>query len=383
MPMKILEFALSSLLRRKYRNGFLIAVYAFTVFMLASVLFLTSALKDESRHLLAGLPGLVVQRTMAGRHELIPAGWADFIRRLPGVGEVRPRWWGYYYDSLTGANYTVLGTGTSLTGVSWLAGRLPAGPGECALGAGVAGIRKAGLTDDLILVDSRNVGRPFTVTGIFQSGSSLLTHDLIILTADDVIRFFRFPPEKATDLTVEVFNESETATVAAKIKQKFPDSRPISRQEIIRTYDAVFDWRGGMMLAILSAALAAFGLLAFEKASGLSAGEKRELGILKAIGWSAGHILTLKSLEGLVISLLAFLTGATAAYLHVFHGGSFLLARVLKGWSVLFPGFELVPRLDPGQLLSLAFLTVVPYIACTTLPAWRAAIGSPDLDIRG
>ena len=72
------------------------------------------------------------------------------------------------------------------------------------------------------------------------------------------------------------------------------------------------------MLALLSAAMLAFAILAWEKASGLSAEEKREIGILKAIGWETGDVIKMKFWEGGLISLTAFLLGYVAAYLHVF-----------------------------------------------------------------
>jgi hypothetical protein len=46
------------------------------------------------------------------------------------------------------------------------------------------------------------------------------------------------------------------------------------------------------------AAILAFAILAWEKASGLSADEKREIGILKAIGWETGDVLKMKFWEG-------------------------------------------------------------------------------------
>jgi hypothetical protein len=91
------------------------------------------------------------------------------------------------------------------------------------------------------------------------------------------------------------------------------------------------------------AAILAFGILAWEKASGLSAEEKREIGILKAIGWETGDVIKMKFWEGLLISLTAFLAGFVAAYVHVFHFAASLFEPVLKGWAVLYPRFQLTP----------------------------------------
>src|SRR3990172_463273 len=126
---KIIEYALSSLLRRKFRC--------------LSILFMTGSLKIEARNLLGSSADLIVQRLLAGRHDLIPEAYAETIRGIPGVGTVTPRYWGDYYDALTGANDTLLGTDHKESTLELLRGRMPGGMGECAVGAGVSAVRFA------------------------------------------------------------------------------------------------------------------------------------------------------------------------------------------------------------------------------------------------
>ena len=380
--LKILEFALLSLLRKRWKNGALLVVYAFMVFVLASVLFLTHALQWEASRLLVAAPDIVVQTTGGGRHDLIPAEAAAPIAGIPGVASAEPRWWGDYYDSLTGANYTLLGAGAPSVPLALLEGRFPSTEWECAVGRGVARARRLGVGDELILVDAASLGVVMTVAGVFDAESSLLTEDLVVLRQEDLRAFFAFPGGMATDIAVVVPNPEEVPTVAGKIKRLLPRSRPITKNEILHTYDAVFSWRGGMMLALFASALAAFCILAWDKATGLSAGERREIAVLKALGWDAADVLALKGWEGAVLSLTAFLAGTVAAYTHVFYFDAPLLAQVLKGWSVLFPPLRLVPHVDLYQVAVIGCCTVVPYIAATLAPSWRAAVTDPDAVFR-
>jgi lipoprotein-releasing system permease protein len=381
--LKILEYALSSLWRRKGKSLAIILVYAFTIAVLASVLFLTYALQTEADLLLTNAPELIVQRQIAGRHELVPLNYAESIRQLPGVAEVQPRLWGYYYDALTEANYTLMGIDSG-AGVDWplVQGRMPVDIAECAIGAGVADAREIALGDDLALIDSNNIGRIFTVTGLFRPESRLLSNDLVVMSAAEFRFFFGFGEAQATDLAVRINNPRETATIARKVKRELPDTRPITRSEVIRTYDAVFNWRSGMLLTVFASALVAFCILAWDKATGLSAEERREIGILKAVGWDTADILILKFWEGMAVALTAFLLGLVAALVHVFLYGATLLSAVIKGWSVIFPEFDLVPYLDIYQLWILGFLTITPYVVSTVIPSWKAAITDPDSVMR-
>ena len=381
--LKILEYTLSSLLRRKYKNLSLIAVYAFTIATLGSVLFLTHALKLEATGSLTTAPDLVIQRISAGRHDLIPTDYTVIINKLPGIESVTPRVWGYYYDSLIRANLTLVGISTYQGKLELLEGRLPENPQECAIGMGVAGAFGPTIGDNLVLEDSEKSRTVFKISGIFRAESNLLTNDLVVLQETALRDFFSIDKRMATDLVVQVHNQREINTLAKKIKHLLPDTRPITRDEILHTYDTLFNWRSGMMLAVAVAALIAFCILAWDKATGISAAEKQEIGILKAIGWETADVLSVKFWEGLVISLTSFILGTLAAWIHVFVLDAPALVPLLKGWSVLFPKFQLTPAVDFYQLFVLAFLTIVPYLVCTIIPAWKSAITDPEQVMRG
>ena len=151
---------------------------------------------------------------------------------------------------------------------------------------------------------------------------------------------------------------------------------------MLRTYEALFSWREGLLLAVFAGALLAFVILAWDKASGLSAEERREIGILKGIGWDTGDVIAMKMWEGGLISVTAFLAGAVLAYGHVFLFSASLLEPVLKGWSTLYPRFPLTPSVDALELSTLAFFSIVPYMAAIVVPVWRAASADPDAVMR-
>lgn len=379
---KILEYTLSSLLRRRYKHLAIVAVFSLIIAILSSILFLMHSLKMEAFSVLQDAPELIVQKVSGGRHELISTEYIKNIRDIYGVGSVIPRFWGYYFDISTEGNYTLMGIGEHISNIEMLEGRMPSGNGECVIGKGVAGIRFAGIGEKMYLMDSERRVKAFKITGIFKSESEILTNDLVLLTKEDLMNLFAIPGGRATDLLVQVHNENEIPFVADKIREIMPDTRPITRGEIIQTYETLFNWRSGMVLAMFSGALIAFCILAWDKATGLSADERREIGILKAVGWETSDILELKFWEGIVISLTSFLTGIILAYVHIYFLGALFFSPVLKGWSVLFPEFRLIPHINLYQVFAVLFLTVVPYVASTVIPSWKAAVTDPDTVMR-
>ena len=367
----VLDFTLSSLFRRKGKNAALVVVYTAVVFVLASVMLFTHALRREAAIVLRDAPEIVLQRMVAGRHDLMPVSYAAVVAKITGVGTVKPRLWGYYYDQFFRANYTLL-----------VPDDFKYGEGDIVIGEGVS--RAAVTAEENIMPFLGSDGKlmSFRVKEILPSESELVSSDLILMGEADFRSFFSLPKGFVTDLAVSVANPQEVLTVATKIRQQLPDTRPIVREEIVRTYDAIFDWRSGIMLVVFSGALLAFIIFAWDKASGLSAEEKREIGILKATGWETSDVILMKSWEGMVISFTAFTAGLILAYIHVFFGSAALFEPVMKGWAVLYPEFRIVPFINFYQIATLFFLTVVPYTTATVVPSWRAATIDPDAVMR-
>jgi ABC-type lipoprotein release transport system permease subunit len=386
--LNLLDYALSSLRRRKLKNLGILVVFAAVIFLVASFQFLTASLTATAQELLSEAPEIVVQKMSAGRQESLPLDSLTRLDGLYGIRTVAPRIWGYYFSETSGANFTVLAVDPTLMPkgdrlLQAVDGRLPLpGQGETVLGRGVAA--------DLKLVGRRNFSlfrpdltlKPLQVVGSFKPDSELLTSDLIFTTLDTARDLFAIPADHCTDLCVYVANPREIGTIAKKISGLLPGTRVLTRPQISQTYRVVFGWRSGMASICLLTALAAFVILAWDKASGLSAEEKREIAILKVLGWQTGDVLLLRCWESLAVAGLAWLMGCTLAYLHVFWLDGALFKPVLLGWSVIHPQLRLLPTVAASDLLLIFSMSVVPYLAATVIPAWRAAIIPPDSAIR-
>ncbi len=368
----LVDYTMASMRRRKGRNLALLLVYAALVFLIASLMLFSHALKRQAVQLLAGAPEIVIQKMVAGRHDPIPASYLEDLGSIRGVREKRGRLWGYYYDAASKANYTFL-----------VPPDRELASGEVVIGTGVARAQ-GGLDVGGALTLSIPNGEEFhmSVVGLLPAESELVSADLVLVGEKSFRAIMDMPKGYFTDIALSVRNPREVNTVAAKVVNELYDVRPILREEILRTYQAVFDWREGILLVVLMGAILAFAILAWDKAAGLGPDERREIGILKGLGWETGEVLAMKFWEGALISLLAFLLGYGAAYWHVFAFSGGLFEPVLKGWSVLYPAFSLTPRVDPFQLATLFFFTVFPYTAATLAPIWRVAITDPDQVMR-
>ena len=369
--LNLIDYTLAALLRRKGRNLSLLMVYSLVTFLLVSVMLFSHSVKWEASQLLQAAPEVVVQRMVAGRHDLLPTTHIEKLGHIRGVQKIQGRLWGYFFDPVVSANYTFM-----------VPNEKPMEPGMIVIGDGISRSRGAGVGDVLAFRGYDGRLFSFTVSQLLHEDTGLISADLVLLSKEDFRDFFGIAPGYFTDLAFTVRNPREASTVAKKVVAALPDTRPILRDEILRTYESIFNWREGMILVLLVGGVLAFVIFAWDRASGLSVDERREIGILKAVGWETTDIIKMKFWEGFLISLAAFLIGYILAYIHVFFFSATLFAEVIKGWAVLYPSFELSPYIDGFQIITLLFLTVLPYSVATIVPIWRTAITEPDIVMR-
>ena len=386
----ILDYSLSSIWRRKLKNVSVMLVFSAVIFLLASFQMVTQALTGAAADSLAAAPEITLQRISAGRQEAIPLAYRDRLKRIFGIRKIVPRIWGYYFDETQQANYTIMGLDTTAMPqgeklhLSLARGRFPR-QGEddgVVVGRSIVKIKKLENRHLFSLFRPDLSLKSFKILGVFSVANDLLTNDLIVMTLPAARDLFKIEPGKTTDFAIYVANPREIDTIAKKIAALLPDTRVVTRPQVQKTYQVVFSWRSGFASICLLTALAAFTILAWDKASGLSPEEKREISILKILGWETADILAIRFWESFWVAGIAYIVGCTLAYIHVAYFSAALFRPVMEGWSVIYPPFRLPASITLADLLLIFSFSVLPYLAATIIPAWRSATVPPDSAIR-
>ena len=373
-------FAALSLWRRKGRTVTLMVGLAAAVALLASVLFVTSALRDEAARVEAAVPDLVVQRLVAGRASVVDPALVPAIQRIPAVKSVVPRVWGYLFLASVQSNLTVVGS-SSRSPIALVAGRDldPTARGEAVLGKELAQILGLRAGDHLLVPAPSHAVVDVIVVGIFSSATSLYTSDVALLSDVDARAVLGVPDDRAVDFAVELTNPDESAVAANKLGELFAGARVVEKRLLGRTLSLVYGRRAGFVLGASLPALLALFVLAWDRAAGIGPSERREIAILKSAGWSTSDVLRVKLYESILVSFTGSALGIVTAYLWSFPFGAPGLREILAGWSVLYPRTPFVPSVDLAQVASVLALVTAPYVAVSVGPAWRAA-GVDPLD---
>lgn len=384
--LNIADYALGSFRRRFWKNSGVVLIFALVIFLVASFSLITTALRESAARLLETVPDITVQQMSAGRQISLSAEAMVEISRIFGIRSVQPRIWGYYFDENNGANYTVIGhqgfneqRQVPGLGVDYLP--------ETAVGEAVhPAIIGGGVRDSLELGSRRTFSlfRPdlslqsFVTAGDFATRTAMITDDLIITDIQAARDLFGLESDQVTDILIDVANPMEIENIGEKIGVLLDNVRVVTRERIAKTYRVAFGWRSGFGLACLFGAVAAFFILAWDRATGLTPDQRREVAILKVLGWQTEDIITLRFWESVVIASLAFGCGYLSAWIHLLFFNGALFRPVLLGWSVLKPSVELLPVFSFTDLLLIFSLSILPYLAATVIPAWHSASIRPD-----
>lgn len=384
----LIDYAVNSLLRYKAKNIFIAVIFSFLIFLLSSVFFITTSIKHELNTTVESLPQIIVQNVKAGRVYDIDISSVDNILSINGVDDAQPRVWGYYYFEQLGVNFSLVGIDEyeiqykkSLQNIAQMYNIY--NKHSMIVGSGVLkAIKKAYYKNYFNFIREDGTIKKMIISGIFESETNLESNDMIVMSKDNFRDIFHMPSSKATDIVVKVSNSDEIDTIAAKIKLMYPNFNIITNESLKVSYQKMFNYKGGIFLALFIVSLFTFFIIIYDKVSGVSSEEKREIGILKAIGWRVKDVMAEKFYESFILSFISYTLGVGLALFFVYILQAPLLRDVFIGYSELKPAFEL-PFVFDFETLSIVFLISVPvYVGATIIPSWRVATLEADEVIR-
>lgn len=387
----LIEFAINALFRQKNKNIFILIIFTLLIFLLSSIFFISKSIQNELNITVNSLPDITIQKLSAGRHHDIDVSLVDEILEIPGIKTASPRVWGYYYFENAGVNFSVVGIdefeeqykeklnevvkkydfSKALENSSMI------------VGTGVKKILEDNYYKEYFnFIKSNGSFKKVNILGTFKDTTNLESNDIILLPKELAQDIFGMPKNKATDIVIRVSNPNEVPTIASKIKLKYPDCRVITKQELAISYQNIFDYKSGIFLLFFIISIFTFFIIIFDRVSGLSSEEKKEIGILKAIGWRVEDVLKEKFYEAFIISFTSYILGVVLALFYVYILHAPLLNNIFSGYSILKANFNLPFVLDINSLVLIFLLSVPIYIAAIIVPSWRNSTIETDKVIR-
>jgi putative ABC transport system permease protein len=235
---------------------------------------------------------------------------------------------------------------------------------EVSLGALAARNLQKGVGDTLRLGD-----RDFRIIGIFRTG--VVVFDAAISVRLDVLQQMLGREGRVTAFFLKLREGADPDAVGRRIETANPDVVAISRASDYRKVDAGLEVAQAALWGVTLAAVIIGSVIVLNTMWMTVLERTREIGVLRAVGWSRRLVLTATLLESLWVGLAATVVGAA-------------LGVGLANLVLLFPavGQFVTPVFTASQFGLATAAAVVLSLLGGALPAWRAARISPAEALR-
>ncbi|MHA1443839.1 MAG: ABC transporter permease [Candidatus Hodarchaeales archaeon] len=373
------------------RTFAIILFIGISIALLSSINFLREGINQDINSSLGLSPDILIQGYAAGRTIPINSSLASLIESVDGVELVIPRIWGYLSASdklylMMGLNFSIYPLDDPELGFILSKGRM-IGANEnhstCIIGSGVAEASRAQVGSWLLIEDINGDPKEFEVVGIFTLNSKIYTHDLILTDIESARSFFQLPEGLVTDLTVWTTEDNSDFAIAPQIDDLIDDVRILDKETLGNLLHHSTNERAGYFVIVWTLILLGTILFCFSISSAISLDSRREVGLLKTLGYSITDILEIRFVEFALTGIWASLIGYSSAIFFTFYLGAPILADFMLGWSSLFTPFVVPLKITFESLLVAFGLGTIPLLIATIIPAWNNAIIEPDEILRG
>lgn len=384
-----LEYTLESIFRFKTRTVAIIFSLAIALTILGAVAFISDGLQKEAELSTLFAPDVTVQMLQAGRQIPVSMAFVKNITEIQGVDKVAPRVWGYIYQK--NRIYTVMGIDVGNMpipdeiGFTISSGRFlqPNDNNSAVVGSYFANVFGVSVHDTLILYNESQKPFNYTIVGIFSMKINLYTSDLILMPVQEARNFFNISSDLATDLCVYTVASAQARTVATQIMQIIPNARVLTRSALREALITAYGARSGFVSTIWYILLLSVIMVAWNQASAVSSESKREVGILKSLGFSTIDVLEIRLMESIILGVISASISIFLAIVYDLYLGAPIIKDFMLGWASVYPTFPLPIYVQLSSIGILYAVALFPLLVGSLLPAWRSAITEPDIAMRG
>ena len=377
------NFLFLLLLKHKSKHIAIFIISILIVFLISSVLFISNSLKKEAFSTLENQSDFVIQKINSGKILDTPISWIEDFSSINGIKNTQQRVYGQYYFMPENIYFTIVGidlfeenTNKNLRELLKILNISDFLKNDSMIIGN--GIKK--IFDKYHYFDSYDFklsNNKLTTVKIFKDlpqEANLVANDLIIMDINLAKRILNINEENSTDIVLNVPNNLERQNIKEQLILKHSNIRILQKESLKKEYENMFNYKGGIFLVLFIVVIFTFILILYQRYSMISSNDKKEIGILKAVGWSIKDIIRLKIIENFIVGFMAFIIGIIISYIFVFILNAPILKNIFIGFSNIQNDFILNPNIDFTIIVTLFLFFIIPFLSAILIPVWKISI---------
>ena len=377
------NFLFLLLLKHKSKHIAIFIISILIVFLISSVLFISNSLKKEAFSTLENQSDFVIQKINSGKILDTPISWVEDFSSINGIKNTQQRVYGQYYFMPENVYFTIVGLDLfeentnknlkELLKILNISDFLQ--KDSMIIGNGIKKIfDKYHYFDSYDFKLSNN---KLTTVKIFKDlpqEANLVANDLIIMDINLAKIILNINEEDSTDIVLNVPNNLERQNIKEQLILKHSNIRILQKESLKKEYENMFNYKGGIFLVLFIVVIFTFILILYQRYSMISSSDKKEIGILKAVGWSIKDIIKLKIIENFIVGFMAFIIGIIISYIFVFILNAPILKNIFIGFSNIQNDFILNPNIDFTIIVTLFLFFIIPFLSAILIPVWKISV---------
>ncbi len=374
-----------ALLLYKYRAKHLWIVFisSILVAIISSVLFVSSSIKKDIFLTLKSQSDFVVQKYRAGKVLNTPSEWVDEFGEINGVESATSRVYGMHFYEPSETYFMIVGVDffdkSTLKSLQGLFDSMDVAEflsrDNMIIGSGVKELFEYYEYRDSYSFrpPDRSVKKVYFHSE-FPEDTQIITNDMIVMDINLAREILGLEEDEVTDIAIEVPNPTELEMIRTKLVVSHFDMRIIAKEDIKKSYENLFNYKGGVFMALYIISLLTFLLILYQRYSTVVYSEAKEISILRVSGWKISDVIWLKLSENFIIAFFSYMMGVILAYFYVFVLHAPFIKEIFLGFNNLNSSVGFSPNIDIATLVLIFFLFVVPFMLVVLVPVWRIAI---------
>ncbi len=354
---KFIDFSILLLLKDKKEYLFSFFIFTFIVFLASSILFISDSIKYDLQIAVDKQHEIIVQNTKAGRYAFLSEEHVDSILQISGVDDVIGKVDGYYNFAQDRRYFHII-VDESLDDKSMVVSS-----------AVKAILEKFKYNDEFNFLTEDGI---ISLDIVETIESNIVSNDVILVNSDMARRILSMYEDEYSFLDIVVPNDNEIEFISLKIVDIYPNMRVKTKSDLKSDYEHLFYYKGGIFMILFIISMVSFFILLKNQISSVFGEKKREIAILRSIGFAIKDIILLKFIQNSVVAFCSYFLGVFLAYTFVFIFDAPLLKNIFLGNDINKIIFT--PFIDIKMLFLMFIFTVIPYLASIILPSWRIAV---------
>ncbi|MCT7498209.1 ABC transporter permease [Aliarcobacter cryaerophilus] len=368
--------------KTKYISIFILATL--TIFLLSIVIFIKSSLQNEILKTLESHNDFIIQREFGGRIFDIENQLEDRLKNIYGVKNITKRVYGRYKFLSEDVYFTIIGVDFSnLNKELKNLGLQNISKDEMIIGFEVDNLlKKYKYTNYYDFFLPNKEIKKVKIAKVLEKESNIISSDIIILDinlARDILGINR---DFSTNIAFDVPNELERANIKQKLQRLDLDLNIIQKEDILKKYETIFNYKGGVFLILYLVVLFAFIMILYQRYSQVSINERKQIAIFKAIGYSVRDIIKIKMSENFVVAFVSYLIGVLLAYFFVFILNAPILKNIFIDFSNIKNDFIIYPYIEFSTFVTLFLFFMVLFLSSVLIPVWKISAINPYESLR-